>query len=56
MGFLRPEHYINEAAYKVEPELKDVSKIIKECEEIADKYEVEPLGDIGCPIPPEIEL
>ncbi len=39
----------------VDPELKDVEEVIEECQEVADKYKIEPLGDLGCPVPPEVE-
>ena len=56
MFFLSYEHYWNKAPYKVEPELKDSSKIIKECEEVEGTHEIEPLGETECPITPEAEL
>ena len=43
--------HIEEAPYKQEP----AKEIIEECEKVADKFKVDPLGDIGCPVPPEVE-
>lgn len=46
--------HIEEAPYKLPP-LKDVEEVIEDCQEVADKFKVDPLGDIGCPVPPEVE-
>lgn len=48
-------HGKKEAPYKEEPKLKNVEEVIEECKEVADKFKVDPLGDIGCPVPPEVE-
>jgi len=44
------------APYKSEPPLKDVEEVIEECNEVADKFKIDPLGEIECPIPSEVEL
>jgi len=43
------------APYKSEPPLKNVDEIIDECREVADKFKIDPLSDIGCPLTPEVE-
>jgi len=44
------------APYKTEPGLENVSGIIEECHETADKFKVEHLGELPCPVPSEVEL
>lgn len=43
------------APYKREPTLKNVTGIIEECHETAFKFKVEPLGELPCPVPSEVE-
>ncbi len=43
------------APYKTERRLKTVTGIIEECHETADKFKVEHLGELPCPVPPEVE-
>ena len=57
MNRLRPEHYQanKKAPYKTEPILEDVSDGMEECEKVANKFSIESLGEIPCPIPSEAE-
>jgi len=41
--------------YKVEPKLDNIDGIIEECHATANKFKVEPLGELPCPVPPEVE-
>jgi len=43
------------APYKREPTLKNITGIIEECHETAFKFKVEPLGELPCPVPSEVE-
>jgi len=43
------------APYKTEPGLKSVTGIIEECHKTAFKFKVEPLGEMRCPVPSEVE-
>ncbi len=40
---------------KAEYKLPSRREIIEECEKVADKFKVDPLGDKECPVTPEVE-
>lgn len=42
--------------YKREPALKEVPEIIEDCHKVADKFDIKGIGELPCPVPPEVEL
>jgi len=51
----KPDESKNKPAYKVEPDLKKAKEVIEECRDVAEKVTIQPLGEIECPLPSEVE-